>query len=146
MAYREIGGRPRYPKPASFKKNELMVEGIYKGEVQGKYGVQFRFLEANGQVVILNGSGKLKHLMGDVATDTQIKVIYGGMEIVKSGPMIGKEAHQYYVSVDDGEVVDDEWSGFQPKDEDDLPNVADNSESDYLDGFDGSEDSLDGGL
>jgi len=146
MAYREIGGRPHYPKPASFKKGELMVEGIYKGEVQGKYGVQFRFLKADGQVVILNGSGKLKHLLGDVAPDTQIKVIYGGMEIVKSGMMLGKSCHQFVVSVDDGEVVDDEWSGFQAKDDTDLPNVADDNNPDYLDGFDGGEDTMTGGL
>lgn len=145
MAYREIGGRPRYPKPASFKKGELMVEGIFKGEIQGKYGVQFRFLEASGQVVVLNGSGKLKHLLADVAPDTQCKVIYGGMEIVKSGAMAGKEAHQFFVSVDDGEVVDDEWSGFQPKDDVDLPDVSGPGNSDYLDGFDGSEDPV-GGL
>jgi hypothetical protein len=146
MAYREIGGRPRYPKPASFKKGELMVEGIFKGEMQGKYGVQFRFLESTGQVVVLNGSGKLKHLLGDVAQDTQCKVIYGGMEIVKSGAMAGKEAHQFFVSVDDGEVVNDEWSGFQPEDETDLPNVADTPDSDYLDGFDGGESDLESGL
>jgi hypothetical protein len=145
MAYREIGGRPRYPKPASFKKGELMVEGIFKGEIQGKYGVQFRFLEASGQVVILNGSGKLKHLLGDVAPDTQCRVIYGGMEIVKSGAMIGKEAHQFIVSVDDGEVVDDEWSGFQPKDDADLPDISNTDNADYMDGYDGGTDSL-GGL
>jgi len=123
-----------------------MAEGIFTGEIQGKYGVQFRFLQPCGKVVILNGSGKLKHLMGDVAENTQCKVIYDGMALVTSGPMIGKDSHQFIVSVDDGEVVDDEWSGFQPKDEVDLPSVADIPDSDYLDGFDGSEDSVVDGL
>lgn len=105
--YREIGGKRSYPKPKDFDTGEAMVEGVYKREINGTYGVQFEFEDEEGEVIVLSSWGQLKYKMGFVSEGDKVKVVYEGQELMPSGPFKGSKVHQFTVLVLDGPEVED---------------------------------------
>jgi len=97
MAYKEIGGKRSYPKFKEQEPGAVLVEGHFRREIEGKYGKQFEYEDKGGDIIVLNGSGQLKYKMGFVKADDKVKVIYEGEELLTSGAMSGKMAHQFTV-------------------------------------------------
>lgn len=130
MAYKEIGGKRTYPKYKDMTPGQEILEGTFIREIAGKYGAQFEFEDKEGEIVVLNGAGQLKYKMGFVKENDKVKVIYEGEEILTSGNMKGKSAHQFTVLRDGAgdEFIDDSDQG--------LGEDMDMSEGDGLDSFD----------
>lgn len=103
MAFKEISaGGTRYPKYNECEVGELIVEGKYIGTVEGKYGVEHKFEDDDGTVV-LGSAGHLNYLMEQVKDGDLVQVKYAGSEVLKKGAFAGKSAHRFSVAVDDGE-------------------------------------------
>jgi len=101
MGFKEVGGRKKYFKFAECEIGEVLVEGEYHREVQGKYGIQYEFLNIDGEVHVLNGSGQLKYKMDFIREGDKVKITYEGSELLTKGPMAGKSAHQFKILRDD---------------------------------------------
>jgi len=129
MAYEDIGGKKTYIKFKECKVDQILVEGTFAAEVQGKYGVQFEFNCDDGRVVVLNGSGQLKHKMQWIREGDKVRVTYMGEELLTTGPMSGKYAHQTRVQKDTSEEVDAA-----------IPVFGDEDEDTGLDEFNGDDD------
>lgn len=130
MAYKEIGGKRTYPKYKDMTPGQEILEGTFVREIAGKFGPQFEFEDTEGEIIVLNGAGQLKWKMGFVKEGDKVKVIYEGEEILPSGNMKGKMAHQFTVLRDGvgDEFIDDSDQG--------LGEDMDMSEGDGLDSFD----------
>lgn len=131
MAYEDIGGQKVYVKFKDCKIDQVLVEGTFMTEVQGKYGIQFEFNQEDGKVIVLNGSGQLKHKMQWIRPGDKVRVSYMGEELLTSGPMKGKMAHQLRVQKDTSEEVDEPTKLFGEE------------EDTGLDEFEGDDDDLD---
>jgi len=106
MAFKRVNGERTYFKYAACNKDDMLVkEGLYVGEVEGKYGVEHIFKqEHDGKTVVLNHSGHLDWLLKEYATPgrTLCNVIYDEKVILTKGAMTGKPAHRFHLEVDDG--------------------------------------------
>jgi len=100
MGYKEVGGPRSYLKFKDCEKGQVLVEGTFVREFEGKYGKQYEYMQDNGEVIVLNGSGQLKYKMDFVKEDSKVKVIYDGEIMLESGVMKGKMAHQFVVMQD----------------------------------------------
>ncbi len=116
MAYEDIGGQKVYVKFKECKVDEVLVEGVFTAEIQGKYGVQFEFADATGRIIVLNGSGQLKHKMQWIKPGDKVKITYMGEELLKTGAMAGKLAHQTRVQKDTSGDVEAETPMFGTED------------------------------
>ena len=108
MSYKEVAGSKRYVKYKECDAGDVLVEGIYKRDVIGKYGVQYEFEALNGDIVVLNSAGQLNYKMDFISENTKVKIIYDGEITLESGAMKGKTAHQFKVLRDssyDGEEL-----------------------------------------
>jgi hypothetical protein len=97
MAYKEVGGKRSYPKFKDQEPGEVLVEGHYRREIQGKFGPQFEFENHGGEIIVLNGSGQLKYKLGFCKPEDKMKITYEGEQLLVAGPMMGKMAHQFTV-------------------------------------------------
>lgn len=104
--YREIGGKRSYPKPAQFEPGDTMVEGKFRGELNGMYGIQYEFEDDKGEIIVLSSWGQLKYKMSFVTVGDTVKVQYEGKEEMPSGPYKGQGVHQFTVMVLDGEALE----------------------------------------
>ena len=129
--YEEIGGKKEYPKYKACKVDEVLVEGTFFAEIDGKYGMQFEYHTDCGRVIVLNGSGQLKHKMQWIRPGDKVKITYLGEELLKTGAMAGKSAHQLRVQKDTSKEADQVVESFDKEDT-------------GLDEFDGPSDDLDG--
>ena len=77
-----------------------MVEGYYKGIVDGRFGDQYKFTKPDGTDVILSKAGHLAYLLGKVSEGELTRVTYGGTDTLDKGPFAGKEVHRFSVAVD----------------------------------------------
>jgi hypothetical protein len=119
MALREVGGKKHYPKFKDCEEGEVLVDGVFRREIMGKYGEQYEFENGDGEIIVLNAAGQLRYKMDFVKEDQAVKIIYDGQIILESGAMKGRPAHQFKVFVGDldGDGVthgatDDDDDGF----------------------------------
>lgn len=101
MAFKEIAGKKNYTKYKECEPGDVLVEGVFLGERTGRYGVQYEFESDNGSIEVLNSAGLLNHKMQYIREGDRVKIIYDGSEMLTSGPMKGKDAHQFTVYRDD---------------------------------------------
>jgi len=118
---REIGGKKIYCKYAECKPGQVLVDGKFLRDFQGKYGIQWEYLGNDGEIYVLNSSGQLNHKMESyVQPGDMVKVIYEGMILLDKGPMSGKMAHQF-------KLID---MGQAPKSEEPQDGQSEGSEDD----------------
>lgn len=113
MAFREVVA-------GNFKNSELvfvdlktkeagtvLATGIYDGIKEfGKEGEKspcYLIRQEDDTTVALNDWGQLKSLIAsaELAIGTMVRVTYGGMKTVPSGPSAGRKAHQFKLETDD---------------------------------------------
>jgi hypothetical protein len=97
---REIGGQKRYYKYNECEKGQVLVNnGRFIRSFQGKFGIQWEYMDDDGIVTVLNSAGQLNWKMETyVQPGDQVKVVYDGMSLLTKGPMAGKDAHGFKVS------------------------------------------------
>ena len=92
----EIGGRKIYCKYAQKKPGDVLVDGKFLRDFQGKYGIQWEFLGNDGEIYVLNSAGQLNYKMDAyVSPGDMVQIIYEGMILLDKGPMSGKDSHQF---------------------------------------------------
>ncbi len=126
--FKEIAGNKKYFKYAECEVGQVLVEGRFIRDFQGRFGIQYEFENKDGEIHVLNSSGQLNYKMEFVKPNEIVQVIYDGMILLTKGPMKGKDAHQFKVLRNDDEEVEDAI-----KDGPDVPGIE---ESDGLDEFD----------
>lgn len=100
MAFRKVAGTTKYYKLNECEEGDVLVEGIYVGEIEGKFGPQSLFREKNQKVVI--GGRHLMYLLENEASEGDIvRVTYAGQETLTSGKFKGKPVHKFELEVDD---------------------------------------------
>lgn len=103
MAFVKSNARKYFVKYAEHEAPDVLVTGIYIGEEQSKYKqavYMFRSLE-DQSIVALNATGKLtKWIENDVQTGDLVRITYLGLKPISSGPMQGKEAHDFEFEID----------------------------------------------
>ena len=102
--FKKVGGPKTYLKLSEKKSGDILVEGKYIGTVPNKFNADkpnFEFKPSNGEAnVVLNSAGKLNYLMDSyVQVGDEVQVVYNGKSMIESGPMKGKEAHDFEVLV-----------------------------------------------
>jgi hypothetical protein len=96
MSGKEIGGQKKYFKYADCKPGDVLVDGKFLRDFQGKYGIQWEYLDNSGEVVVLNSAGQLNYKMDAyVSPGDMVQIIYEGMITLDKGPMSGKDSHQF---------------------------------------------------
>ena len=103
MAYKEVGGQKTYWKFKDVEPDTVMIEGVYHREIQSRYGPQFEFENDDGSIHVLPAAGQLKYKMDFIREGDRVKIIYKGEEILQTGAMKGRPAHQFLVLKDDDE-------------------------------------------
>ncbi len=124
---REIGGSKKYFKYADLEPGFVLVDGKFIRSFQGKYGIQWEFLNNDGEVHVLNSAGQLNYKLETYCQPgDMVKIIYEGMIVLEKGPMAGKDSHQFKI-LDQGSeertepVAEDEpASGDEDDDDYDL--------------------------
>jgi len=121
MAFQEVAGQKKYIKYNECKKGDVLVEGKYLRDIQGKFGVQYEFLSESGDVVVLNKAGQLDYKMEFIRQGDVLKIIYDGSIILEKGAYAGKPSHQFILLRDDdlSELDEDGVSGHDDDDEED---------------------------
>ena len=87
MAFKEIAGKKNYRKYADCEEGDVLVEGVFLRQVQGRYGVQYEFESDNGSIEVLNSAGLLNHKMQYIREGDRVKIIYDGSEILERPPI-----------------------------------------------------------
>lgn len=102
MGFTKVSGQRKYYKLEECEKGQLLVEGIFVGEEQGKFGPQFLFRSSSELVVL--GGGHLKYLVHEHLNPGMLcRVIYDGQIKLTSGAFKGKMSHQFELEVDMGD-------------------------------------------
>lgn len=103
MALREIAGRKKYIKAKDLQEGETAIAGWLVRISLGRYGEVYEFETATGEILAINRTGHLKHLMdqADLPVGTYVEIVYVGMEKLESGNMKGRDAHQFKLYTDD---------------------------------------------
>ena len=101
MGYKEVGGQKKYFKFKECEIGEVLVDGEYHREIMGKYGIQYEFLNNDGEIHVLNGSGQLKYKMDFIREGDKVQITYEGEIELTKGAMAGKSAHQFKILRDD---------------------------------------------
>ena len=117
MAFREIGGAKKYFKYNELEKGDVLVEGKFSKSFQGRFGVQYEYLNKDGCVHVLNSSGQLNYLMDFVEEGDTVKIVYDGTFKLTKGSFAGKEAHQFKLFRDDSDEEQAEFSDEDGLDE-----------------------------
>lgn len=103
MAFTRSGGTRSYVKYTDCEEGDILVEGWYVGEEMSKFKNQLYVFrqKADDSVVCLNAAGKLTKWLDDtVETGDLVQIIYKGKKTIGSGPMQGKEAHDFDFFID----------------------------------------------
>lgn len=103
MAFTQSGGSRSYIKYSDCEEGEVLVEGFYIGEETSKFKNQLYVFRqaADGSIVCLNAAGKLtKWINDEVDTSDLVRITYAGKKSISSGPMMGKEAHDFKFEID----------------------------------------------
>lgn len=94
----------RFVKPNTMKVNEATI-GTLVESYDGQYGKNWKFTDGSGDIFIVNGTGKLNHLLAKVNPGSLTKIVYLGKETIKEGKMKGKDCHNFQVLVADAAPV-----------------------------------------
>lgn len=101
MAFKEVGGAKKYFKYNELEQGDVLVEGKFSKSFQGRFGVQYEYLNKCGSVHVLNSSGQLNYLMDFVEEGDTVKIVYDGTFKLTKGSFAGKDAHQFKLFRDD---------------------------------------------
>lgn len=103
MALKPVtGGERSYVKYKECVEGQVLAEGTYMGQIDGKFGPQHLVRKSEGGEVVLNSSGHLNYLLeSHVQKGDYIQVKYAGTAILEKGRFEGKESHQFVVLKDD---------------------------------------------
>jgi len=106
MALTKVTGGPvTYIGPKNLEVGQT-VSGIFLGLTEPDQfdKENFKLEGADGELIIVNRSGQLAFLMNRVPIGAQVNVTYRGKQVIATGRAKGKEAHQWEVAYDSGEV------------------------------------------
>lgn len=115
MAWESVatGGKRTYVKANECSEGDVMVEGWFTDTLDNRFGgTDYLFETADGEEVVLNSAGKLGSTLGRrIGIGSYVQVIYLGKKKIESGPMAGKDAHQFDFKVDPDKArsADDAW-------------------------------------
>ena len=128
----EIGGRKIYTKYADCKPGQVLVDGKFLRDFQGKYGIQWEFLGNDGEIHVLNSAGQLNYKMDAyVSPGDMVQIIYQGMILLDKGPMSGKDSHQFkLIDMGKAPVVPRSSQGEVSEGQSQLDNEMDQAEDD----------------
>lgn len=105
MAFRQVSGNTQYLSPGKMVINQT-VEGWYtETSIDDKYGNKKYRIESPEGVIVINGCGKLDHLMSQIEPKIQVKITYLGKKIIEKGARAGTEAHDFNLEVDDDSAM-----------------------------------------
>ncbi len=127
MAFKEVAGNKKYFKYGECEVGQILVEGRFIRDFQGRFGIQFEFEHKDGEIHVLNSAGQLNYKMEFIKPGQVVQVIYKGMITLDKGPMKGKDSHQFEVLRDDDDEIEESVDGPDEKGVD---------ETDGLDEFD----------
>lgn len=100
MAFVQVGAAPIL-KLDNYNEGDVVVEGIYVGSFESKFGQPaFKFRDAQGMVKAV-ACGSMKYKMQDVEKGALCRVIYCGKGVLQNGTFKGKTFHEVEVLVDD---------------------------------------------
>lgn len=104
MGFKKVSGKRNYFKYKECAPGQVLVkEGTYIGPEQGKYGVQHVF-KIGDEMTVLNSSGHLNWLIDNfLDLGQRCNVVYAGSTTLTKGPMMGKEAHNFELEVEEKE-------------------------------------------
>ncbi len=80
----------------------LITEALYIGSTPNNFDedkADYKFENADGSIVVLNGAGNLGYQMGKVALNSVVTVEYKGKQEITKGKLKGKESHNFKVLV-----------------------------------------------
>lgn len=101
MALRTVSGPSMFVKYSERKAGEVVAQGEYVGDKDGKFG-KLHLVATEDGVLNLPTTGTLKCIFGaTVRVGDYVVVTYRGKKTISSGKMAGKEAHDFLVQVDD---------------------------------------------
>lgn len=102
MAFQKVSAKVVYHKYAECKPGQKLVdEGVYKGPIEGKFGIEHKFIQTNGETVILNSSGHLNWLMENKAmVGSMCNVYYKEKTKLTKGKFAGKDSHNFELEID----------------------------------------------
>lgn len=100
MAFQTIGGNRNYPKYSECEAGEMLVDGTYVKSFDGKFGIQYEYMQEDGGIVVLNSAGALNNAMQYVNPGARIQVTYMGQKDITKGKFAGKQFHDFQVAVD----------------------------------------------
>jgi hypothetical protein len=101
MGFKEVGGARTYLKYKDCVKGQVLVEGRYVRSFEGKYGIQYEYIQDDGEVIVLNKAGQLDYKMDFIKPDAIVKITYDGHIILDKGTYKGSKSHQFTVLCDD---------------------------------------------
>lgn len=116
MAFKEVAGTKKYFKYSECEKGDVLVEGKFIRDFEGKFGIQYEFEHKTGDIHVLNSSGQLNYKMDFVNPGERVMIIYDGSIILEKGAMKGKMAHQFKLLRDEEDVETDELDGPDQQD------------------------------
>ncbi len=94
----EASGEIQFIKSADLKT----LEGTFLGiDNSGEYGPNYKFENADGDILVVNGSGALNKKMAKVPEGSQVRLENLGMEKITTGKFAGKSFHNIKVEVAD---------------------------------------------
>lgn len=105
MAFKKVSGAVKYYRYAECQPGQLLVEGTFLGEREGKYGKEYEFRDVSGELVVLNKAGHLDWLMKKhakpLADGVPCQIYYADRNTLTSGKFAGKEAHRFDLYLDE---------------------------------------------
>lgn len=121
---KRVSGTTRYIDFNTAEEGDVLADGWYVGEVDGKYGMQHEFKELDGGLVVVGG-GHLNYLVEKhLNKGTRCRVLFDGHEVMAKGKFSGKAVKKFALELEDVEpvVVEDEsleeappWVEEKPK-------------------------------
>lgn len=100
MAFVQVGNAPII-KLENYKPGDLILEGVYVGSFDTKFGKPaFKFRESNGTVRAIS-CGALQYKMSTIEKGTLCRVVYLNKGIVANGLYKGKVFHDVDLMIDD---------------------------------------------
>lgn len=107
MARKEITGGLEFINAKKLSEEGItgqVLEGVFLGMVQNRFGgLDAKFSNADGNEVVINGTGSLNNKLKSVPTGTYCYISYNGKDILESGKFKGSEYHKFTVEVEDEE-------------------------------------------
>jgi acetyltransferase-like isoleucine patch superfamily enzyme len=106
MGFKKVSGTRKYFKYKDCAPGQVLVEnGEYLGSEEGKFGIQHLFRQEDGETVCLNSAGHLNYLIEkNVKPGMHCNVIYAEKVALTSGTFAGKEAHNFELEIDEGDL------------------------------------------